>query len=329
MRAVIFDGQSVRVSRDAASPSPAPGEAIIRPTLVAVGPSDLAVARQRTTFTGTMGHLFVGVVESVESSAARSELIGKRVVGSINIVRPDAPLARKGLANHAPDRQVLGLHHRDGCFADQFALPASNLFMVPDEINDDQAVFTTMLAEALHASRITRIEGKPFVTIIGDGPVALLCAQIMTTMNASVRLLGEHASRFGLCEKWGVKHRAIDEAGLRQDQDIVLETTGTAYGLERAMGMVRPRGRIVLKHEAIPTPGNPGGQPGPDLTPIIMNELEVVGARCGTLGEALTLLGHQPIDLLSLIGRRMRLADAPDALCQAAAPGALCVVMEP
>jgi threonine dehydrogenase-like Zn-dependent dehydrogenase len=329
VRAVLFDGKSIRVSNDAPPPTPAFGEAIVRPTLVAVGPSDLAVARQHTSFTGTMGHLFVGVVESMEPPMTRPELIGKRVVGSINIVRPDAPLARKGLAHHAPDRQVLGLHNRDGCFADQFTLPASNLFAVPDDINDDQAVFTTLLAEALHASRITRIEGKPFVTILGDGPVALLCAQIMTTMNASVRLLGEHPSRFGLCEKWGVKHRAVHESGLRHDQDIVMETTGTAVGLERAMGMVRPRGRIVVKHEAIPTPGNPAGANGPDLTPIVMNELEVVGARCGTPSEALALLGHQPIDLLSLIGRRMRLADAPEALCQAAAPGALCIVMEP
>lgn len=336
MRAVLFDGQSVRVVEDAPEPTIAPGEAIIRPTLVAVGPSDLEVARGQTDFRGVMGHLFVGVVEQIEPGAPgaswgadRSSLVGKRVVGSINIVPMNSPLARKGLGNHAPDRQVLGLHGRDGCFAERFTLPASNLVAVPDEIGDDQAVLTSLLAEAVHASRITRIEGKPFVTILGDSLVALLCAQVMTKMNASVRLLGEHPARFGLCEKWGVKHRAVSEAGLRQDQDIVIECTGTPAGLERAMGMVRPRGRIVLKHETVPTPGSSGHGPGADLTPIVMNELEVVGARCGSPSEALALQARQPIDLISLIGRRLRLADAPEALRLAAEPGALCVVMEP
>ncbi len=333
MRAVIFDGQSVRVVEDAPEPVPGAGQAVIRPTLVAVGPGDLEVARGHTDFRGVMGHLFVGVVESVEPGDSgvsdRSSLVGSRVVGSINIVPMDSPLARKGLGNHARDRQVLGLHNRDGCFADRFTLPCANLVPVPDAIGDDQAVLTALLAEAVHASRITRIEGKPFVTIIGDGLVALLCAQVMTKMNASVRLLGENPARFGLCEKWGVKHRAITEAGLRQDQDIVIECTGTVDGLERAMGMVRPRGRIVLKHEAVPTPGSGPAGPGADLTPIVMNELEVVGARCGSPGEALALLSQQPIDLISLIGRRLRLADAPEALCLAAEPGALCVVMEP
>jgi threonine dehydrogenase-like Zn-dependent dehydrogenase len=330
VRAVLFDGQSVQVVPDAPEPAPGPGDALIRPTLVAVGSSDLEVARGRTAFRGVMGHLFVGVVEHIEPGGTdRSHLLKKRVVGSINIVPADSPLARKGLGNHAPDRQVLGLHSYDGCFAERFTLPGANLVAVPDEIGDDQAVLTVLLAEAVHASRITRIEGKPFVTILGDGLVALLCAQVMTKMNASVRLLGENPARFGLCEKWGVKHRAITEAGLRQDQDIVIECTGTAAGLERAMGMVRPRGRIVLKHESVPTPGSIGAGTGPDLTPIIMNELEVVGARCGSPGEALALQSHQPIDLISLIGRRFRLADAPEALRLAAEPGALCVVMEP
>lgn len=328
MRAVIFDGKTVRVTGDAPEPTPAAGEAVIRPTLVAIGPSDLDVARGRTAFRGVMGHLFVGVVESTDRRGP-AELIGRRVVGSINIVPPDAPLARRGLGNHAVDRQVLGLHRRGGCFADRFTLPTANLVPVPDPIGDDQAVLTTLLADAVHASRITRIEGKPFVTIVGDGVVALLCAQVMTKMNASVRLLGEHPARFGLCEKWGVKHRAIGEAGLRHDQDIVVECTGTTAGLEKAMGMVRPRGRIVLKHEAVPTPSGGGEAMGVDLTPIVMNEIEVVGARCGSPGEALALLGQQPIDLLSLIGRRVRMADATDALRAAGEADALCVVMEP
>lgn len=328
MRAVVFDGKSVRLTTDAPEPAPAAGDAVIRPTLVAIGPSDLEVAAGRTAFRGVMGHLFVGVVEDVARRESAG-LVGKRVVGSINVVPPDSPLARKGLGNHAIDRQVLGLHKRDGCFAERFTLATTNLVPVPDAINDDQAVLSTLLADAVHASRITRIEGKPFVTIIGDGVVALLCAQVMTKMNASVRLLGEHPARFGLCEKWSVKHRAIGEAGLRQDQDIVIESTGTAAGLATAMGMVRPRGRIVLKQSFVPTPSSNHAAEPVDLTPIVMNELEVVGARCGSPNEALAMMAQQPIDTISLIGRRMRMADAVEAFGHAGQPDALCVVMEP
>ncbi len=328
MRAVIFDGQTVRVVEDAPAPVAANGEALIRPTLLTIGPSDIAVASGATSFQGTMGHLFVGMVDVVESKS-HEHLVGQRVVGSVNVVRSDAPLARKGLGQHAPDRQVLGLHERNGCFADCFTLPAANLVAVPADISDDQAVLTSLVAEALHASRITRIEGKPFVTIIGDGVVALLCAQIMTTMNASVRLLGEQPERFGLCEKWGVKHRAISDVGLRHDQDIVIETTGTATGIERAFGMVRPRGRVVLKQEVIPTPSSHAGAQGPALMPIVMNELEVVGARCGTPSEALAYMAHQPVDVYSLVSRRMHLRDAREAIAVAASPTGLCVLLEP
>jgi len=328
VRAVVFDGKSVRVTPDAPEPKPSKGDAVIRPTLVAIGPSDLEVASGRAAFTGIMGHLFVGVVEKTGDRSS-AEIIGQRVIGSITIVPQDSPLARKGLGNHAVDRQVLGLHKCDGCFADRFTLPVTNLTPVPDGIGDDQAVLATLLADAVHASRITRIEGKPFVTILGDGVVALLCAQVMTKMNASVRLLGEHPARFGLCEKWGVKHRAIAEAGLRHDQDIVIECTGSAEGLSKAMGMVRPRGRIVLKQPFVPTPSSKHAAEPVDLTPIVMNELEVVGARCGSPNEALALLAQQPIDLISLIGRRMRMADAAEAFGVADRPDALCVVMEP
>jgi alcohol dehydrogenase len=328
VRAVVFDGKTVRVAGDAPEPVPAPGEALIRPTLVAVGPGDVAAARGKTAFRGVLGHLFVGVVEDVASRPAAG-WVGQRVVGSINIVPPDAPLARRGLGTHAVDRMVLGLHGRDGCFADRFTLPVANLVAVPGSIGDDQAVLTTLLADAVHASRITRIEGKPFVTIVGDGLVALLCAQVMTKMNASVRLLGEHPNRFGLCEKWGVRHRALGEAGLRHDQDIVIECTGTAAGLGKAMGMVRPRGRIVLRREAVPTPSGGAAPVSVDLTPIVMNEVEVVGARCGSPAEALALLARQPIDLLSLIGRRTRLTDAAEAFAYAGGEDALCAVMEP
>lgn len=329
MRALTFDGTTVRLARDHPEPTLQPGWALIRPRLLAIDPTDLALVKAQIPHRGVFGHLFVGIVEQVRPDAGGGEQIrGRRVVGAINIVPPESDLARRGLGNHAHERRILGLRHMDGCFADRFAIPLHNLIPVPETISDEQAVLTEPLAAALHASRITRIEGKPYVTIIGDDPVALLSAQLMTRLNASVRVLGTHADRLALCDKWQIKHRPVDEAGLRQDQDIVIECTGEPASVARAMQMVRPRGRIVLRTPVLPTPDAEHVGHGPNLTPVILNEIELLGARCGNMSEALSVMSRQPIDLVSLITRRFRFDEALEALNAAAEPGAMFVVME-
>jgi len=330
VRAVTFDGNTLRLVQDYAEPALQPGHALICPTLLAIDATDLAVIRGDIPHTGVVGHLFVGVVESVEPDAAGGkQLESRRVVGSINVVPPDSQLARRGLGNHALERRILGLRQMDGCFADRFVMPLHNLVPVPEAISDEQAVLTEPLAAAVHTSRITRIEGKPYVTIIGDDPVALLSAQIMTRLNASVRLLGTNAERLALCDKWQIRHRLLSDVGLRQDQDIVIECTGEAENVASAMRMVRPRGRIVLRRAVLPTPDESTDRPGPDLMPVVLNELELIGARCGNMSEALSVMSRQPIDLVSLITRRFRLDDALDAYRAAAEPGALLVTMQP
>lgn len=329
MRALWFDGKSVTLRSDAPAPNPAPGEAVIKPTLLALDQTDLAVIDGIIPHTGTLGHMFVGIVEHVEAdSTGGSQLKGRRVVGSINIIPPDAELARRGLGQHARDRQILGLHRRGGCCADRFSLPLHNLVPVPDKITDEQAVLCEPLAAALHASRITHIEGKPYVTIIGDDIVALISAQIMTRLNASVRLIGHNAARLSLCDRWQIKHRPLPDVGLRADQDIVIECTGQTHNIEAALGMVRPRGRIVLRSSIMPTPASGKSGPGPNLTPVVLNELELMGARCGNMSEALSLLSKQTIDLAALISRRFRFDAALDAIAEARKPDALAIVLE-
>ncbi|GAB4385833.1 MAG: alcohol dehydrogenase catalytic domain-containing protein [Phycisphaerales bacterium] len=330
MRAVIFDGSAVRVVHDRPEPELEPGWALVRPRLMALDATDVALVRGRIPHRGVIGHLFVGTVERVrEDNSGGAQLQGRRVVGAINIIPPDSELARRGLGNHARQRRILGLRNMDGCFADLFAMPLHNLIPVPESITDGQAVLTEPLAAALHASRITRIEGKPYVTVIGDDPVALLSAQLMTRLNASVRVLGSHAARLALCDKWQIQHRPVEEVGLRQDQDIVIECTGEPESVARAMQMVRPRGRIVLRSPVLPTPDAPLDGPGPNLAPVILNEIELLGARCGNMSEALSVLSRQPIDLLSLVSRRFRLEEAREAFRVAAEPDALFVVLEP
>ncbi len=320
---------------DAPEPALSPGEALIRPTLTGIASSDLAVASGRLAFEGVMGHEFVGVVERVEaarggSPEAASRLVGKRVVGSIAVSCGACALCRGGLAQHCPQRQVIGLHGRDGCFAERLTLPLANLEEVPKGVDDPRAVFAQAAAAALHAIHMLRIEGKPYVTVLGDGVMGLLCAQVMARRNASVRLLGTRPEKFSLCERWGIKHRHAGEVGKRQDQDVVVDCTGSAAGLGLALSLVRPRGKVLIKSAPAPVPASalPPGEPGADLSPAVVNEIEIIGSRCGRLGEGLNAIAQGEIDVLALVSARMRLADAAEALRAAASPASVKVVME-
>ncbi|USN98065.1 MAG: alcohol dehydrogenase catalytic domain-containing protein [Phycisphaeraceae bacterium] len=329
MKALRRRGPDTLLDTDATAPEAGPGEALIRPTLTAIGPSDLAVARGEIPFEGIMGHRFVGVVEAVGEGVA-DRWRHARVVGNINIADATSPLARRGLGNHAPDRRVLGLLGKDGCFAERFTLPASNLAVVPDTLDDGQAIAAEPLAGAVHASRIVHLERKGFVTVIGDNLSALLCTQVMEPLNNTVRLLGRRPERFEMAERWGVRHRHIEEVGLRGDQDVVIVCTGSARDFAFAMGMVRPRGKIVLKTEPIPLPGVElaGAAAGVDLTPVIRDEIEVYGARCGSVADAISVLSSGAVDVTSLVTKRVKFTDGVAGLRAAAEPEQIVVVME-
>jgi alcohol dehydrogenase len=334
MKALRFDGRVGLV--DAPEPLLAPGEALIRSLRVGIASPDLAAAAGRLAFRGTLGHEFVGVVERVMPAAdsprsaadATRKLEGRRVVGSIHAPCGKCELCRGGLAAHCQARTVLGLHGRDGCFAERFSLPLTNLVEVPKAVDDDTAVFANAAAAALHAAQIIRIVGKPYVTVLGDGLMGLLAAQVMTRLNASVRLLGKHPEKFGLCEKWGIKHRHISEVGRRMDQDVVIDCTGVPAGLTLAMQLVRPRGKIILKTSPAPVPaaGVVAGAAGADLSPAVCNELEIIGAGSGKIGDGLAALAKGEVEVRSLISKRFRLGDGVAAM--EAARGAVKVLME-
>ena len=295
------------LDRSAAEPVADAGQALIRPTRVLIGRADVSACFGEGGYEGIMGYQFVGVVEQ----SADPAWVGARVVGNPNIADPSSELARRGLANHDPQRAILGLRNRDGCLAERFVLETRNLTRVPDEIDDDRAVFASSLAAAVHASQIVHMEGKPFITVLGEGLSGLLCGQVMTKLNASVRLLGTNAQRLELCAKWGIKHRHLDEVGRRQDQDVVIDTTMDPKSLEIAMKMVRPRGTIVLKADPIPMLN---AIEGIDYSPIIANELQVFGARCGHIAEGLNAMSTGGIDLSGLITKRFKFEDTINAL---------------
>jgi len=321
MRALVFDRTSLTLDPRRADPQPAEGEAIIRPIKVGVCATDLEICRGYMGFTGVLGHEFVGVIESINGPDTRG-LTGKRVVGGINAVCLKCDMCRAGLTTHCRHRTVLGILNRDGCFADRFVLPAINLVEVPDSIDDDTAVFAEPLAAALHAARQLHVEGKPYITVLGDGRLGLLCVQVMAQLNASVRLIGKHPDKMNLCTKWGIKHRHVNEIGRRADQDVVVDCTGSAEGLELALQLVRPRGKVLLKTTVAPTTRKT------DWSPIVINEIEVIGSRCGSIPDAIDALVRRQVDVVSLISRRFRLDDAVKAMQAARQPGMIKVLME-
>jgi threonine dehydrogenase-like Zn-dependent dehydrogenase len=326
MRALRFDGRQPVYVDDAPAPTPSEGEAVIRPLRMGICATDLEICRGYMGFTGTLGHEFVGVVEQVIGEDRR-KLTGRRVVGGINAVCRQCDMCRAGLSTHCRHRTVLGIQGRDGCFAERFTLPAANLVPVPDSIDDDTASFAEPLAAALQAKAQLHIEGEPYITVLGDGRLGLLTAQVMAQLNASVRVVGKHAAKLEHCEKWGIKHRLLDDVGLRQDQDVVVDCTGSASGMTTALGMIRPRGKIVLKTTI--SPHDPASVNHiENLARIVVNEIEVIGSRCGSIPEAVDSLARAEVDVLSLISRRMRLSEGVQALKVAAEPHVMKVLLD-
>lgn len=324
MQAIVFDGTQVKHVNNRPAPEPGSGEVLVRPTRMGVCSTDLELAKGYMGFKGVLGHEFVGVVEAAAGKDNR-KWVGKRVVGSINCVCGRCDMCRRGLKEHCRNRSVLGIQDRDGCFAEAFTLPARNLHEVPDHVDDDRAVFTEPLAAAYQIRRQLTIEGRPYITVLGDGRLGLLCAQALSGLNATVRVVGKHENKLELCDKWGIKHRLLQDVGLRQDQDIVVDCTGSAEGLTTAMRMVRPRGTIVMKTTvAVDKVKQPI-----DLSPLVIHEINLVGSRCGPFPDALEALSSEQVDVVSLISRRTKLNDGPQAFKTAAKSDVIKVLIEP
>lgn len=351
MQAIRYDGQ--RLSWDRAVPVPVPeaGQVLIRPTLALLSPHDLAAAagRLRVPAPLTPGYQFVGVIERPGDQARQPDPPGDhaRVVAWPVISCQRCETCRRGLPMHCRARRHAGLTGWDGCLAERCLMPGHNLVPVPASLDDEQAVFAVPLARALHVTSVARVERKTYATVVGDTLEALLCAQVLSRRNAAVRLLGTRAARLAPCEHWNVRHRFQHEAGRRQDQDVVIEATGTPEGLSLALRLVRPRGRIVVC--APPTPG-PGGYAAgagassavprgadhagehdrlmPAWTHLVEGEIELIGAWSGNLQAAIGALAGGQVDVTPLIWRRFRFTDALAAFAAAADPDHLGILIQ-
>jgi threonine dehydrogenase-like Zn-dependent dehydrogenase len=276
-------------------------------------------------FNGILGHEFVADVVS----SPDKNLVGQRVVGEINIVCGRCDLCLSGLSTHCRNRSVLGILKHDGAFADFVRLPAVNLHVLPREVDDDQAVFVEPLAAAFQVTKQLgpqgrsgegSLEGRRWITVLGDGRLGLLVAQVLRNAGYPVRMVGRHPDKLAICEKWSIRARLLADISPRHDQDVVVDCTGSAAGFELAMQMVRPRGTIVLKSTV-------AAGKALNLAPVVIDEITVIGSRCGPFREAIRALAEKEIDIASLIHRRMRLDQGVEAMRIAGSPGVLKVIL--
>jgi threonine dehydrogenase-like Zn-dependent dehydrogenase len=315
MRALVFD-RSLAFNSRQAEPNASGGDTLLRVRQAGVCATDLEIVKGYMNFHGVLGHEFVAdVVESPDK-----QLIGQRVAGEINIVCGRCDLCLSGLSTHCRNRAVLGILNHDGAFADFVRLPAANLHVLPSGIDDDAAVFVEPLAAAFQILKQIKLDSRKFVTVLGDGRLGLLVAQVLRETGCPIRVIGRHPQKLALCEKWSIRARPLSDIAPRHDQDVVVDCTGSAAGLELALQMVRPRGTIVLKSTV-------AAGKAINLAPLVIDEIQIIGSRCGPFREAIRALAEKRIDVTSLIHRRMKLEQGVEAMELAARPGVLKVLL--
>lgn len=315
MRALYYDGK-LQYRPDAPDPVPPPGEALIRTRLAGVCNTDLEIVRGYMGFKGVPGHEFVGVVERADDAP---ELVGQRVVGEINAYCGACPTCRRGDPTHCPQRTTLGIARRDGTMADYFSLPLKLLYPVPASIPDEWAVFTEPLAAACEITQQVAIRPGDRVVVLGDGKLGLLVAQVLALTGCHLLAAGRHPDKLAILERRGIRTRLAGEQ-IPPGADVVVEATGSADGFAAARGLVRPRGTLVLKSTF-------HGDVSLDLSMLVVDEVTIVGSRCGPFPAALRLLEGRLIDVESLIQETFSLDAGMAAFERAAAPGVLKVLL--
>ncbi len=304
----------------APKPEPPPGEALLRVRLAGICDTDLQLVRGYMGFSGVPGHEFVGEVVA----AADAGLYGARVVGEINAGCGACPACAAGWQRHCPRRTVLGILGRDGAHAELLALPLANLHTVPAELDDELAVLTEPLAAAYEVVEQRPPRPGERWLVLGDGKLGLLVAAVLQSEGADPLLAGRHGSKLALANGWGVRTALAAELHTR-DWDVVVEATGAADGIERALALVRPRGTIVLKTTVAAPPRAP-------LAPIVVDEVTVIGSRCGPFPRALAgfaKLRHAGVRLSELIQASYPLRDGLSGYERAATRGTLKVLLRP
>ncbi|AEG01546.1 MDR/zinc-dependent alcohol dehydrogenase-like family protein [Methylomonas methanica] len=295
-------------------------EALIRVKLAGICATDLELVKGYAGFSGIIGHEFVGLVEAVGQEKHRHWL-NKRVVGSINIGCGDCEDCQSDGPEHCSNRKVLGIRGHDGAFADYLRLPVGNLFLVPDQVPDEEAVFTEPLAAAVRVlKQLAPLPVKP-VAVIGPGRLGLLIAKVLGLAGYDVEVLGRSANSLTLPKHWQLKAELILNVPANH-YDYVVDASGQASGFSQALRIAKPRGTVVLKSTFA------ASEPL-DLSKVVVGELHILGSRCGPFDEALVLLQQGNVPVTTMVDGRYSLKDGEVALRRAAQPGVRKILLQP
>ncbi len=314
MRALILN-QQLRLDTQVPLPEPRGDQALLRILKAGVCRTDLELIGGYMNFSGILGHEFVARVER-----GPEDLLGQRVVGEINVACGECAMCRRGVPSQCFERATVGIDRHDGAFADYLALTTRNLYRVPSGISDEAAVFVEPLAAALQTLEAIQLQPRDRVIVLGAGKLGLLVAQVARLTGAEVAAVVRHAHQARLLDRWRIPALALDEVTARSAQ-VVIDCTGTAEGFADSLSLVEPRGTIVLKSTY-------RGMPQIDMTRIAVDEIKVVGSRCGPFAAALRVLDAGLVDVESLIDARYSLDEGLAAFEHAARRGALKVLVE-
>ena len=317
MRAVVWDGQ-LRVDPSYPQPVPPPGEALIRVSLAGICNTDLELMKGYQGFRGVLGHEFVGVVEDSPVPA----LVGQRVVGEINAYCGICDTCRSGLLTHCPHATTLGISGRDGAFAEYVSLPARLLHVVDNSIPDRAAVFVEPLAAAVEILEQVSVRPSDRVVVLGDGKLGLLVSQVLSLTGCDLVVVGRHEDKLAILSRRGIAVALEEQSADLDRADIVVDCVGRPEGFALARRLLRCGGTLVLKSTY-------HGQAEVDLTSLVVDEITLVGSRCGPFGPALRMLAMGLVEVEPLIDAVYAIDEGVQAFERAAERGSLKVLLRP
>ena len=293
MKALVFD-KELKLVNDYEKPIPKKNEALVKVTLAGICNTDYEITKGYMGYVGILGHEAVGIVEDVNSDD--KSLIGKRVVPEISYgcEDPECEWCAKKNYRHCPNRHTLGIWQKDGVFAQYFTMPTKVLFEVPENVPDTQAVFVEPLAAALEINEQLHIKPMDKVVVLGDGKLGLITALALNSQNIDVTLVGKHQNKLDIAKEQGVKTALLQDFPIEKKYDVVVEATGSVSGFETSLALTKPRGVLILK-STVAT----GKEL--NLAPIVIDEITVLGSRCGQFPPALRLLQSGKVDFSKLI----------------------------
>jgi alcohol dehydrogenase len=318
MAAAVFDGR-LRYVTDYPAPERKHGWALIRVRTAGICRTDMEIMRGYLGFRGVLGHEFIGLVAASDDPA----WTGLSVTGDINAACGSCAWCARGLGRHCPHRTTLGIVNHEGCLADYCVLPLANLLEIPAAIPDERAILLEPLSAACEILEQLPIRGEERIVVIGDGRLGTLCAWALATVAADVTLLGHHAEKLSLAQWRGIKTALADDfIAPEEGADIVVEATGSHRGISAAIKLCRPRGVVVLK-TTLAQPLNI------NLAPLVINEISLIGSRCGRLNDGLRMMQDYPdMPLAKMITARYPLVQVSDAFIRAGRSDTLKVLLD-